>query len=206
MPIIPLPGRPAHSPPSLSDERSIHHELIKKNLPAWLINSSAARVKQLKGIKPVIADWHQLAPAAEQRHLAQAMKRAWTAQNDIDKALHNLQDVYAFAKPLLQNALKDRFGVEDDVEQTWLRLYAPSIRLGGRMILRAEPPAAPSRYWTPRCIIFPVMSNSVRTRNSLPAPTPAVISPSSHSSTDCRSISSNHCVANSTWARVIHST
>jgi hypothetical protein len=125
MPIIPLPGRPAHSPPSLSDERSIHHELIKKNLPAWLINSSAARVKQLKGIKPVIADWHQLAPAAEQRHLAQAMKRAWTAQNDIDKALHNLQDVYAFAKPLLQNALKDRFGVEDDVEQTWLRLYAP---------------------------------------------------------------------------------
>jgi hypothetical protein len=39
--------------------------------------------------------------------------------------LSDLQDVSAFAKPLLEQALKDRFGVDDDVEDTWLRLYAP---------------------------------------------------------------------------------
>ncbi|MDF9777066.1 hypothetical protein OKW11_004023 [Pseudomonas baetica] len=43
----------------------------------------------------------------------------------MDRALSNLQDVYGFAKPLLQQALKDRYGVDDDVEETWLRLYAP---------------------------------------------------------------------------------
>jgi len=58
--------------------------------------------------------------------LKQSIKLGWNAQNDIDRALSELQDVYAFAKPLLQQELKDRFGVEDDVEETWLRLYAPA--------------------------------------------------------------------------------
>ncbi|MDF9905355.1 UNVERIFIED_ORG: hypothetical protein OKW15_003311 [Pseudomonas reinekei] len=42
--------------------------------------------------------------------------------------LSHLQDVYAFAKPLLQQALKNRFGVDDDVEETWLRLYVPGAQ------------------------------------------------------------------------------
>ncbi|WP_025112423.1 dermonecrotic toxin domain-containing protein [Pseudomonas sp. H1h] len=70
------------------------------------------------------------APQAEAvKTLEQRLKKAiglnWTAQNDIDRALEQLQDVYSFARPLLQQALKSRFGVEDDVEQTCLRLYAP---------------------------------------------------------------------------------
>jgi len=36
-----------------------------------------------------------------------------------------VQDVHAFAEPILKKALKDRFGLEEDVKETWLRLYAP---------------------------------------------------------------------------------
>ena len=38
---------------------------------------------------------------------------------------NKLQDVHSFAKPLLQAKLKERYGIEDDVSTTYLRLYLP---------------------------------------------------------------------------------
>ncbi|MFD2884702.1 hypothetical protein ACFS4T_28185 [Pseudomonas lini] len=63
--------------------------------------------------------------ALQQRLKKMASSSAGLRKNDVDRALSELQDVYAFARPILQQALKDRFGVDDDVEETWLRLYAP---------------------------------------------------------------------------------
>lgn len=111
--------------PSADPDNSVHYELVKKAIPAWLLNTSAARVETLKTVTVTLPDWHRNASAEAHQNLKNQMQQAWTAQNDVDKALSNLQDVAAFAKPLLQQALKDRFGVEDDVEETWLRLYAP---------------------------------------------------------------------------------
>jgi hypothetical protein len=110
---------------SADPDNSVHYELVKKAIPAWLLNTSTARVEALKTVRVTLPDWHRNASAEAQQGLKNELQLAWNAQNDVDKALSHLQDVCAFAKPLLQQALKDRYGVEDDVEETWLRLYAP---------------------------------------------------------------------------------
>jgi hypothetical protein len=117
--------RPDQTPSALPD-KSIHYELVKKAIPAWLLNASASRIEALKSVGLTIPHWHKDASAAAHRNLNNELKLNWNAQNSVDQALSNLQDVYAFAKPMLQQALKDRFGIDDDVEQTWLRLYAPA--------------------------------------------------------------------------------
>ncbi|MFJ3371286.1 dermonecrotic toxin domain-containing protein [Pseudomonas sp. NPDC086251] len=108
-----------------SPPESVHYELIKKAIPPWLENASLRRISALKTARLQILAWYKSASPAVHRHLKNDLKLSWAAQNNVDQALSNLQDVHAFAKPLLQHALNERFGVEDDVEHTWLRLYAP---------------------------------------------------------------------------------
>ncbi|MHA6128724.1 NEL-type E3 ubiquitin ligase domain-containing protein [Pseudomonas fluorescens group sp. PF-1] len=106
-------------------DKSIHFHQVRKAIPAWLLNTSPSRVDTLKSVRLTLPDWHRNASTLAHRKLKKAIQLSWTAQNTADKALSDLQDVSAFAKPLLEQALKDRFGVDDDVEDTWLRLYAP---------------------------------------------------------------------------------
>ncbi|WP_447794038.1 dermonecrotic toxin domain-containing protein [Pseudomonas farris] len=106
-------------------DKSIHFELIEKAIPSWLKNTSLARVNELKADRVIAPDPLWEATQALQQRLKNGIKLSWTAQNDVDRALSELQDAYAFARPILQQALKERFGVDDDVEETWLRLYAP---------------------------------------------------------------------------------
>ncbi|WP_454866753.1 dermonecrotic toxin domain-containing protein [Pseudomonas lini] len=106
-------------------DKSIHFELIEKAIPSWLKNTSLARVNELKADRVIAPDPLWEATQALQQRLKNGIKLSWTAQNDVDRALSELQDAYAFARPILQQALKERFGVDDDVEQTWLLLYAP---------------------------------------------------------------------------------
>lgn len=122
---MPIPFATPTPAQSASVDKSVHYELVKKAIPSWLLSTSTSSVKALKTVRLTLPDWHRNASATAHQNLKNDMQLAWTAHNDIDRALSNLQDVYAFAKPLLQQALKDRYGVEDDVEETWLRLYAP---------------------------------------------------------------------------------
>ena len=104
---------------------STHHELIRNAIPPWLTDASLQRVSALKTVRLNLPDWHKTASAAEHQRLKEDIKDYWVAQNSVDKALSGLQDVHAFAEPILKKALKDRFGLEEDVKETWLRLYAP---------------------------------------------------------------------------------
>ncbi|PVZ55860.1 hypothetical protein C9422_20550 [Pseudomonas sp. B1(2018)] len=114
-------------PHRISDpDQSIHFDLVRKALPSWLSEASLPRINALKTDRVSIPDWQADATKVLQERLKQSIKLGWNAQNDVDRVFSKLQDVYAFAKPLLQQALKERFGVEDDVEETWLRLYAPA--------------------------------------------------------------------------------
>jgi hypothetical protein len=106
-------------------DKSIHFHQVKKAIPAWLLNTSPSRVEDLKSVRLRLPDWHRNASTLAHRKLKKANQLGWTAQNTADTALKDVKDISAFAKPLLQKALKDRFDVEDDVEETWLRLYAP---------------------------------------------------------------------------------
>ena len=125
MPIIaPMPFEPGLTALALNTN-SKHHEFIKKAIPAWLKETSPRRVSELKNVPLRIPEWNKTAPASAHQHLQQAIKGHWSNLNALDQALSGLQDVYTFAEPLLQKALKERYGVEVDVQQTWLRLYAP---------------------------------------------------------------------------------
>jgi hypothetical protein len=107
-------------------DQSVHFDLVRQAIPSWLAEASLSRITALKNDRVTLPAWQLDAAQALRERLNKDIKLGWTAQNDVDRALSELQDVYAFAKPLLQQALKDRFGVEDDVEETWLRLYAPA--------------------------------------------------------------------------------
>lgn len=107
-------------------DKSIHYHQVRKAIPSWLLNTSPSRVDALKSSKLTLPDWHRTASTTAHRKLKKAVQLNWTSQNTVDQALRDLLDISAFAKPLLQQALRDRFGVEDDVEETWLRLYAPA--------------------------------------------------------------------------------
>ena len=123
--IPPTPLAPGLTALALNN-KSKHHDYIKKAIPAWLKETSPSRVNELKSAPLRIPQWNKAAPASAHLRLQGAIKDHWTHQNDVDQALSSLQDVHAFAEPLLQKALKERYGVEVDVKQTWLRLYAPA--------------------------------------------------------------------------------
>ncbi|NVZ49519.1 hypothetical protein HX792_04165 [Pseudomonas sp. B6002] len=55
--------------------------------------------------------------------LKTANAQAWARQNCVDQRLKNLQDVHAFAEPLLVGALKARYGLDLDVRDTHLYLH-----------------------------------------------------------------------------------
>ncbi|MGH8348910.1 MAG: dermonecrotic toxin domain-containing protein, partial [Pseudomonas sp.] len=54
------------------------------------------------------------------------INRHMTSQNRVDQMMANLQNPADFAEPLLNAALKTRFGLELDVRKTFLRLYIPA--------------------------------------------------------------------------------
>jgi hypothetical protein len=106
MPVPPPILQTSGQDSSASAPESIHYELIKKAIPPWLANSSAQRIRALKTARLQIPDGYNAASTTTHRQLKNDIKLNWTAQNNVDQALSSLQDVYAFAKPLLQQKLK----------------------------------------------------------------------------------------------------
>ncbi|WP_223528091.1 dermonecrotic toxin domain-containing protein [Pseudomonas sp. BF-B-26] len=109
-----------------TQETSIHHEFIKEALPAWVADASLERVQALKLGLSGIPRWSKEASSALHSSLKKTMVASWKAQNDVDRMLGELQDVYAFAEPLLQQALKQQYGVDIDVRSTYLKLFSPA--------------------------------------------------------------------------------
>lgn len=110
----------------ISQEKSIHHEFIKKALPGWVAATSLDRAHALRLGQSGIPQWSKDAPAALHSSLKKSMVASWNAQNDVDRMLGELQDVYAFAEPLLHQALKKQFGIDVDVRGAYLKLFSPA--------------------------------------------------------------------------------
>ncbi|WP_250548186.1 NEL-type E3 ubiquitin ligase domain-containing protein [Pseudomonas hormoni] len=107
-------------PAATTVDKGKHYDLIKTRISDCFQTASPERGKALAGVKLKIEQWY-----ADDTLLKAANKEAWAAQNQVDRRLNNVQDVYSFAAPLLQARLKERYGVEDDVKTTYLRLYLP---------------------------------------------------------------------------------
>jgi hypothetical protein len=91
-----------------------HYPYIRGALPEWLTQATPARLAALKAARFETGSLDPLLKAALAQH--------WHGQNRLDKRLGALNNVYAFAEPLLKNALRPDYG-DIDVRNTYLRLY-----------------------------------------------------------------------------------
>lgn len=107
-------------PASITPDKGKHYDFIKSHISDCFQTTSPERAKSLARLTPKIEPWH-----ASDASLRDTNKQAWSAQNQLDLFFKDMQDVRTFAKPLLQARLKEKYGVEDDVETTYLHLYVP---------------------------------------------------------------------------------
>lgn len=111
--------------PPAAEQQSVHAEFMANAIPAWMVNASPERREALKNAPLILPDWYQAASQAQRQALNASFVASVTSQNLLDKTMSRLQDIDAFAEPLLVRALKDQFGVELDVTKTFLQLKKP---------------------------------------------------------------------------------
>ncbi|NVZ62993.1 hypothetical protein HX867_12950 [Pseudomonas gingeri] len=106
-------------PPALRGHRGIHYEFIKGRFPEWLVRADTrthlALGQRALGKLPQLKDAAQVFT-----HLHQSYTACRYFQRKVEDILHNVSTVEAFAKPLLEQALKDEFGLTLDVGQTFI--------------------------------------------------------------------------------------
>ncbi|MFJ2481087.1 NEL-type E3 ubiquitin ligase domain-containing protein [Pseudomonas sp. NPDC087598] len=104
-----------------------HHEFIKNTLDETFKSATLNRGLALSATTLIPDAWYATMHVIQHEKLKAANLKAWASQNKVDTLLAKL-DVYAFAAPLLQAKLKERCGVDIDVESTWLRFYMPEAK------------------------------------------------------------------------------
>jgi Leucine-rich repeat (LRR) protein len=114
--------------PTLADDTrqpDPHFHRLTSAFEPWLGTASAAKRRALaRASPPLAAPLHQ-ADRAQREQLKRLNSAHWNAQNAVDAALKRLQDAKAFARPLLEEALLLRYGLDLNAETTFLRLYMP---------------------------------------------------------------------------------
>lgn len=114
---------PALPPPFRPDT---HYQHLSRVIPHWLTQASTQKRETLAKTRPHLPDVIKSASRSQHAALSALNAQHWTAQNRVDQTLAHLQNASAFAAPLLQAAIRQRFNLELDVSQTFLRLYIPA--------------------------------------------------------------------------------
>ncbi|MCU0118939.1 hypothetical protein N8H74_11795 [Pseudomonas sp. B2M1-30] len=117
-----VPGSPSAVKPL---NPAVHYEPLRHAFPEWLGKASAKRRAALKSARHPLSEKLKNAPRERHDELRGVIARRMAAQNTLDQKLEHLQDAAAYAEPLLTQALKNRFGLDLDVRNTFLRLYIP---------------------------------------------------------------------------------
>lgn len=129
MPPDSLNPQAADRPVKPSATNSLHASYLEASVPRWLIDASAQRKAEFKRAGTALPGWYTRASPKQRKSLDVSFKNSFMAQTQLDKTMSSFKDIDAFARPLLLQALKSRFGVEVDVDKTLLCLKRP-IRLG----------------------------------------------------------------------------
>lgn len=115
------------APTHLPEPPLAHFDLIKNNLPRWLITSPAHKRLALQAVEPGAAlPPNDLTPAQHQA-LNRAHEAHWQSHNHIETLLKDLQDIHAFARPRLIKALQATYNIDPtpDLQRTFINLRAP---------------------------------------------------------------------------------
>ena len=105
------------STPSVPGQPDSHYHLLRNAIPTWIGKASSAKQQALSQAKPQ--------RFAESAALKRLNAEHWSAQNAVDDALKHVKGPKAFARELLEEALKTRFGLDLNSETVFLRLYIP---------------------------------------------------------------------------------
>jgi len=111
--------------PAQNIDKGRHYAFIKNTTNDTFKTATLSRGQALAATPLKMQLWYSTAPASLHDKLKAANLKAWSSQNQVDRLFDKLQDVHSFAKPLLQAKLKERYGIEEDVSTTYLRLYLP---------------------------------------------------------------------------------
>ncbi|ONH55286.1 C-terminal novel E3 ligase, LRR-interacting [Pseudomonas cedrina] len=98
-----------------------HYPLIQRSLPDWLRAAHWPRARALS--RTPLTRLPEFIGAGPQAPLKLANARAWATQNSVDLRLKDLQDLRAFARPLLTQTIKERHGLDLDVDAVHLFLH-----------------------------------------------------------------------------------
>ena len=99
-----------------------HYSLIKHRMPDWLYATAWPRAQALGQISTAHLPALLRTSNTDHSPIKSANAQAWITQNAVDQRLKDLQDVHAFAEPLLANALRERYQLDIDVRATHLFL------------------------------------------------------------------------------------
>jgi Leucine-rich repeat (LRR) protein len=120
---------PENMQPKPRATESLHADFLEAAMPAWLIEASTQRRQAIKQAGTRTAAWYTSASPEQRKLLDACFKNSLTAQVQLDKTLSSFLDIDTFARPLLIQALKDRFAIEVDVDKTLLCLRR-SVEMG----------------------------------------------------------------------------
>lgn len=101
-----------------------HYAQIKAAIPESLISASPALRAAITQAKPEIPAWYAATTPAQKAALQNLLEASIKSHTALEQATGKVQEVNAFARPLLEAALKTA-GFELDVNQVHLRLYVP---------------------------------------------------------------------------------
>ncbi|MBC3210077.1 hypothetical protein HU755_25050 [Pseudomonas sp. SWRI111] len=118
------PAQPA-SPVKAIATKSLHGAFLEKAIPEWLTQASTSRRQALKDTHTELPAWYRSASTAQREALHDSTRASVVAQNRLDKTMASFQDIEAFARPLLLEALNDQFQLKVDVDKTLLCLKRP---------------------------------------------------------------------------------
>ncbi|MFO2466423.1 NEL-type E3 ubiquitin ligase domain-containing protein [Pseudomonas sp. 15FMM2] len=116
-----MPELPPAPTPTI--DKGPHYALIQQIAPQWLTSAAVPRMHALYAAGLNKAPWYDSAGTSDHLALKAANAEGWRTQNTVDQRLRDVKDIYAFAKPLLEDAIRDQYKLDLNVQETFLQLY-----------------------------------------------------------------------------------
>ena len=113
-----------------SVDKTLPRELILQSLPRAITQAPMSRLLSLDIANPQFPDWYLEMSSTHRQQLKKLIDVRWRLQEKVDASLKYLQqDIQAFAKPLLAEAIRLNFNSSADVSKLTLKLYVPDTIL-----------------------------------------------------------------------------
>ena len=115
--------------PVMPVARDLHLDLLKARVPGWYSAAIVQRQRELSDHTLELPDWYAKAPYETRASLKSSHSRYREILNQVDNVLADIQDIRAFAEPLLEQAIKAEFKQTLDVNQVYfVRKYGRQVR------------------------------------------------------------------------------